>query len=64
MNIDWNTTVAAVWRQRKGRLHPVVAVDPVGLDSLIGIEPQKQAMRENTQRFVEGLPANNALLWG
>jgi len=64
MKTDWNTTLAAVWRQRKGRLHPVVEVDPVRLDSLVGIEPQKQAMLENTQRFVNGLPANNVLLWG
>jgi len=64
MKIDWNTTVAAVWRQRKCQLHPVVEVDPITLDSLIGIEHQKKALRENTQRFVNGLPANNALLWG
>jgi len=64
MTIDWNTTIAAVWRQRKCRLHPVVEVDPITLDSLIGIEPQKRTLLENMKRFVSGMPANNVLLWG
>lgn len=62
--IDWNTTYAAIWRQRQHYLRPVVHIDPIRLDQLLGIDSQKQQMIENTQRFLSGLPANNALLWG
>jgi uncharacterized protein len=62
--IDWNTTSAAVWRQRKKYLRPVVNIDPIQLDELLGIESQKQQMLQNTERFLTGKPANNALLWG
>jgi predicted AAA+ superfamily ATPase len=34
------------------------------LEDLLGIEPQKKALEENTRQFLAGLPANNALLWG
>lgn len=62
--IDWNTTIAAVWRQRKELLRPVVNIDPIGLDELLGISSQKQQLIENTERFLAGKTANNALLWG
>ncbi len=64
MDIDWNHTVAAVWRQHRERLHPVTAVDPVRLDGLIGIDRQKRELAVNTERFLSCKPANNALLWG
>lgn len=64
MTIDWNTTHAAVWRQHQGTLRAVRALDPIRLDTLIGIARQKQALLANTQRFLAGQPANNALLWG
>lgn len=62
--IDWNSTVAAVWRQRKESLRPVSQIDPIRLDDLLGIDVQKQQMIQNTERFLKGFPANNALLWG
>ena len=34
------------------------------LDDLIGYQMQKDMLRENTQAFVEGRNANNALLYG
>jgi predicted AAA+ superfamily ATPase len=64
MEIDWKHTVAAVWRQRRETLHPVKSIDPVTLDELIGIDAQKWALQGNTERFLSGRPANNALLWG
>ena len=64
MHIDWNSTKAAVWRPHKEYLRPVQHVDPIRLDSLLGIEAQKQQLQRNTERFLDGLPANNALLWG
>jgi len=64
MSIDWNKVVAAVWRQQKGKLKPVSAVDPISLNSLVGIDRQKAELVRNTERFIKGLPTNNALLWG
>jgi predicted AAA+ superfamily ATPase len=34
------------------------------MDLLVGVERQKDRFTENLRRFAEGLPANNALLWG
>ena len=64
VNIDWQQIPAAVWRSHGQLLKPVKSVDPIRLASLVGIERQKQQLVDNTERFVRGLPANNALLWG
>jgi len=64
MSIDWKKTAAAVWRQNRQKLKPVKHIDPVSLDQLIGIERQKTELVRNTQNFLAGNPANNALLWG
>ena len=39
-------------------------IDAVVLDDLIGYELQKQALRENTEAFVQGRGCNNMLLYG
>ncbi len=36
----------------------------MALDDLLHVEAQKQALLQNTQQLLAGLPANNALLWG
>jgi len=64
MAINWSETSAAVWRQQKQVLRPVMELDPVALDDLVGIDRQKAELVKNTQRFVASRPANNALLWG
>ena len=64
MDIDWNETYAAIWRQKKNHLRPVTSIDPVSLDSLVGIDRQKHALVDNTRYFIENKPVNNALLWG
>ncbi|GGD22584.1 ATPase AAA [Aureimonas glaciei] len=46
------------------RLQPVRRVNRVEIDLLKGIDRAKDILTENTQRFANGLPANNALLWG
>jgi predicted AAA+ superfamily ATPase len=55
---------AFTWHAETGRLEPVRQVNRVDIDLLQGIERQRQILLENTQRFADGLPANNALLWG
>jgi predicted AAA+ superfamily ATPase len=61
---DWVEVEAAIWRHNGGYLKPVRNIDPVALDDLLGVEEQKQQLLANTEQFVRGEPANNALLWG
>jgi len=62
--IDWNHTLAAVWRAKKEYLRPIRHLDPIQLDSLLGVDRQKASLVRNTERFIQSKPANNALLWG
>ncbi len=62
--INWQQVPAAIWRARSQTLRPVRELDPISLNQLLGIERQKQLVIENTERFLQGQPANNALLWG
>ena len=64
MNIDWNQTIAAVWRPRQECLKVVEDVDLMDMDRLIGIERQKLAFCENVENFLEGGSCNHVLLWG
>ena len=43
---------------------PINNTDSVRLDDLVGYEVQKQKLRENTESFLDGKPANNVLLFG
>jgi uncharacterized protein len=54
---------AFVWHPN-GRLSEVPRVARVELGLLKGIEQVRDILIENTERFADGLPANNALLWG
>jgi hypothetical protein len=47
-----------------GRLAPVMFPHLYDLDELVGIDDIKEEVIRNTTQFVEGLPANNVLLWG
>lgn len=62
--MDWQQTYAALWRPKSSRLKSVSALDPIRFDDLIGIERQKAAFIENTERFLHERPSNNVLLWG
>jgi predicted AAA+ superfamily ATPase len=55
---------AFVWEPAQGGLVAVPHVAHVNLSLLKGIENQRDTLLANTRRFAEGLPANNALLWG
>jgi predicted AAA+ superfamily ATPase len=54
---------AFVWHPN-GRLSTVPRVSRVELTLLKGIDRMRDILIENTERFANGLPANNALLWG
>jgi predicted AAA+ superfamily ATPase len=55
---------AFVWEPTQGGLIAVPHVAHVDLSLLKGVESQRDTLLANTQRFAQGLPANNALLWG
>ncbi|HLN25495.1 MAG TPA: ATP-binding protein [Patescibacteria group bacterium] len=55
---------AFVWHAAPEGLEPVHKVNRVDVGLLKGIENQRQTLLDNTRRFAQGLPANNALLWG
>ena len=48
----------------KAVLMPVTSIEHVYLDDLVGYEIQKKKLIDNTEDFVSGRPANNALLYG
>src|ERR1700740_3467724 len=52
-----------IWHPN-GRLAPVPRVNRVDLFLLKGVDRMRDILLENTERFANGLPANNALLWG
>lgn len=64
--VEWSSCHAANWRRHSfsGYLEPVKVTDNTRLDELLGVEEQKEIMINNTKQFLQGLPANNALLWG
>ncbi len=43
---------------------PIKNTDKVSLDDLVGYEIQKKRLRDNTESFLAGNPANNVLLFG
>jgi hypothetical protein len=54
--------VAFTWRDKN--FVPITAIDPIRLTDLKNYEKQRNQVLDNTVAFIEGLPANNALLYG
>lgn len=66
---DWNAGIAFRWRKRNGKdgrgyLQAVASIAPIALSDLYHVATQKQMIEQNTDQFVQGLPANNVLLSG
>lgn len=61
---DLDSAEAFVWRADVEQLEPVSRVNRVEFGLLKGIDHQADQLLENTERFANGFPANNALLWG
>lgn len=61
---DFDAASAFVWQTGPDRLEPVAHVSRVPLDLLLGVERSRDTLLANTRQFAQGLPANNALLWG
>lgn len=47
-----------------GRLEGIGHPDPISLDELVEYDLERQLLLQNTEQFVAGFPANNALLYG
>jgi len=58
------TGAAFVWEPSHGGLVAVEQVAHIPLFLLKGLDQARDTLLENTRRFADGLPANNALLWG
>ena len=61
---DFGAGEAFVWQPETGSFQPIGEVNRVKLTLLKGIDSMRDALFANTLRFAQGLPANNALLWG
>jgi len=61
---DLDAADAFVWHPRPPRLEPVPRVNRVDIGLLKGVDRMRDQLVDNTERFAQGLPANNVLLWG
>jgi predicted AAA+ superfamily ATPase len=61
---DLNNADAYLWQAETDTLHPVTQISRVDMKLLQGVDLQRDLLLANTKQFAEGLPANNALLWG
>jgi predicted AAA+ superfamily ATPase len=61
---DWQSAAAFRWDHHQRTLHPVPNFQRIALADLLGIDDQKQRIRQNTEQFVRGGTANNVLLTG
>jgi predicted AAA+ superfamily ATPase len=61
---DFAASDAFVFQVETERFVPVPVVNRLPLPLLKGIDRNRDALLANTERFAQGLPANNALLWG
>lgn len=52
------------WRYAGRRAVPVRHASAVSLEDLQCVDRQKSLIERNTRQFLQGLPANHALLWG
>ena len=61
---DLDVAEAFVWQAEPPAFLPVRQVNRVPLALLKGVDRAADQLLDNTRRFADGLPANNALLWG
>lgn len=62
--LDLGLAEAFIWHPKSQELVPVPSINRIPLDLLQGIDQNRDTLLANTERFANGLPANNALLWG
>jgi hypothetical protein len=62
--LDLEAAEAFIWHADSSGFQPIADVNRVPLSLLKGIDGPARQLLANTERFADGLPANNALLWG
>ncbi|MGI9386293.1 MAG: DUF815 domain-containing protein, partial [Methyloligellaceae bacterium] len=62
--IDFAGADAFIWQPDPEDFIAVEAVNRIPLGLLKGIDRMSEILLANTERFANGFPANNALLWG
>jgi uncharacterized protein len=61
---DLDAADAFIWHAEGEWLEAVQMVNRVEIELLRGVDRLRDILLDNTRRFADGLPANNALLWG
>jgi predicted AAA+ superfamily ATPase len=63
---DWAGSIAFRWRGigHASPLQPIRNPHRLALADILCVDRQKCELDRNTRQFIQGLPANNALLWG
>jgi len=63
---DWAGAIAFRWRgvSHPNPLQPIRNPHRLALADVLCVDQQKCELDRNTRQFIQGLPANNALLWG
>lgn len=62
--IDFGVTDCFVWSPASSFLQPVARPNRIDISLIKGVDHVRDILIDNTERFAEGLPANNTLLWG
>ena len=63
-DVSLDSANAFVWHAEGEFLEPITHINRVDLSLLKGVDQVRDLLYKNTKRFANGLPANNALLWG
>jgi uncharacterized protein len=61
---DFDEAEAFIWQAEPEAFLPVPSVNRVPIALLKSVSAMRDTLLANTERFANGLPANNALLWG
>ena len=59
-----NKYKAFLWNSKTKKVDPILSINSINLNLLIGIDRQKKTLLENSRNFALGNFTNNALLWG
>jgi predicted AAA+ superfamily ATPase len=61
---DWNSADCFIWSPSNSWIQPVQRPNRVDLSLIRGVDHVRDILHDNTERFADGFPANNVLLWG
>lgn len=61
---DFSDAEAFIWDASQDIFEPVPTVQYIPLELLTGLKTVADQLMSNTRHFAQGLPVNNALLWG